>query len=113
MEAGFERRVFLLTDGGVSDPEAIINLVKKHCNTNKDDKVFTFGIGDGCSRYIVEESAKAGNGDFNFVAQTNIQQLKSIVISSLAKASEPSLKECEFDFGVQRREAKDKILSII
>ena len=46
-----ETRIFLLTDGQVSDRENVINKAK----TGSDKiRVHTFGIGSGCDKYMVE-----------------------------------------------------------
>ena len=43
------RQVFLLTDGEVSDPDALIKCTAQRVNKAR---VFTFGIGTGASRYL-------------------------------------------------------------
>lgn len=62
LSAGQEKRVFLLTDGCVSSPDSVIKMIRTHCQENEDTKVFSFGISNYCDKYLVEESAKAGNG---------------------------------------------------
>ena len=54
--------IFLLTDGCVYNDDEIINSIKENCSTNNfgKTKLFTFGIGEGCSRHLVIEAAKAG-----------------------------------------------------
>ena len=41
-----QRTIILLTDGAVSNTEEILNYVAKH---KKSNRVFTVGIGSGCS----------------------------------------------------------------
>jgi len=60
--------------------------------------VFSFGIGSGASRSLVEGSAKQGKGDFTFVEDSNLEALKAKVINMLEKASEPALLDCSFRF---------------
>ena len=55
----YERKIFLLTDGAVSDPNQIVELVRANA---KDTKVYTVGIGNGCSEFLVKQVAIAGNG---------------------------------------------------
>lgn len=43
---GYPRQIFLLTDGGVSNTEGVINMVGVN---NKYSRVHTIGIGNGCS----------------------------------------------------------------
>lgn len=59
--------IFILTDGSVSNTQAIIEKVK----FNKEIcKVFTFGIGAGSSKELVREVAIAGRGSYQFVDDT-------------------------------------------
>ncbi|MCL2020470.1 MAG: VIT and VWA domain-containing protein [Oscillospiraceae bacterium] len=54
------RSIVLLTDGYFSGEEAVFNTISKNTiNTN----YFSFGIGHGTNRYIIEGIAKAGNGE--------------------------------------------------
>lgn len=95
------KRIFLLTDGSVSQPDQVIKLAK----TNADEgRVHSFGVGYGCSKYLVKEVAKAGRGSFSFVDEKQGSMLKSKVISALRKAVEPSLKNCAFTFNKQNFE---------
>lgn len=90
-----ETRIFLLTDGQVSDRE---NVIAKG-NTGSDHiRIHTFGIGSGCDVGMVEQVAKNGRGSCSLV-KDNDDNLKGLVISALANASEPSLKNCKFVFG--------------
>ncbi len=56
----------------------------------------SFGVGYGCSKYLVKEVAKAGRGSYSFVDEKSGSLLKAKVISALRKAVEPSLKGCRF-----------------
>ena len=90
------KKVFMLTDGEVSDPDKVIQLAKQ--NNNKV-RVHSFGVGFGCSKYLVKEVAKAGRGSYSFVDEQS-ENLKGKVISALRKAVEPSLKDCKFQYQV-------------
>jgi hypothetical protein len=68
---------------------------------NDNTRVFTFGIGNGCNKNLVENSAKAGKGKHYFVMEWEMDQLKAKVIDSLQTASEPALTGCEFSFGIR------------
>jgi len=61
---------------------------------------------------LVVGCAKAGLGDYSFVADGSLSELKAKVISSLQKASEPSLQDCSFTFGVPENN-NDKISSLM
>ncbi len=87
------KRIFLLTDGSVSQPDKVIELAKKGADKAR---VHSFGVGYGCSKYLVKEVAKAGRGSYSFVDEKQSGLLKAKVISALSKAVEPSLKGCSF-----------------
>jgi hypothetical protein len=91
---GFKnKKVFLLTDGAVSNPEKVIELAKKNADRVR---IHSFGVGYGCSKYLVKEVAIAGRGSYSFVDEKS-ENLKGKVISALRKAAEPSLKNCLFN----------------
>jgi len=84
----YAKKVFLLTDGAVSNPQNVIELIKKF---NKDAVVHTFGIGAGASEYLVRESARAGKGTFSFIAEDS--NLKAKVIEALQRCLEPCYQD--------------------
>ena len=47
---GYPKQIFLLTDGGVSNTEAVINMVRQN---NKYSRVHAIGIGNGCSQRLI------------------------------------------------------------
>ena len=47
------------------------------CAPDGLSKVFSFGIGNGCSRDLVIRSAEAGNGAYNFAEDSNLATLKA------------------------------------
>ncbi|XP_061170035.1 von Willebrand factor A domain-containing protein 5A-like [Saccostrea echinata] len=71
----YARQVFLLTDGQVWNVPEIVKLVKKQKNT----RIFTFGIGDGCSTELIKEVAKASRGKATFVKDN--ERLASKIMS--------------------------------
>ena len=59
-QAGVSRSVLLITDGYISGEKGVFDYIREnldHCN------VFSFGIGTGVNRYLVEGVAKAGMGE--------------------------------------------------
>jgi hypothetical protein len=60
------RSIFLLTDGGVSSPEAVINLCAQNI---RNTRVHAFGIGSGVSRELVSKCAERGKGVAEFVSE--------------------------------------------
>lgn len=60
----YQKRIFLLTDGSVGNPGKIIEIAKQN---NENGRVHTFGVGAGCSKYLVREVARAGRGSYSFI----------------------------------------------
>ena len=52
---GFNKKIFLLTDGGVSNTADIFNIIKRHANKVR---LFSVGIGSSPSRNLVIQSAR-------------------------------------------------------
>ncbi|XP_055997224.1 von Willebrand factor A domain-containing protein 5A-like isoform X2 [Ostrea edulis] len=73
----YARQVFLLTDGQVSNVSKIVQMVRKQENT----RVFTFGIGNGCSTELIRNVAKVSNGKATFVKDKD--RLQSKVMSAM------------------------------
>lgn len=91
----YSHRIFLLTDGQVGNVQQIVDFVGQ--NTNKA-RVHTFGIGSGCDRNLVKETANAGRGSASF-AEDGSSDLRGLVIKALKNASEESLRDCKLQWG--------------
>ena len=63
-------------------------------------RIHSFGVGSGCSKYLVKEVAKAGRGSYSFVDERS-ENLKGKVINALRRAVEPSLTACSFAYSVK------------
>ena len=88
------RQVFLLTDGQVSNTEAVISLVRKHSGTTR---VFTFGIGAGASHHLVRGVARAGEGAAELIYPG--ERIEGKVLRQLEKAMTPALSDVKVDWG--------------
>ena len=62
---GLARQVVLLTDGEVSNTDAVIALAKRNAGTTR---FFMFGIGAGASQHLVSAVARASGGAAEFIA---------------------------------------------
>ena len=100
VETGFKKRIFLLTDGQVGNTDMIIGLIEGECGKADDTKVFSFGMGENCSKTLITESANSGKGKSYFVENDDEIEMKEQVIDALQKAAEPALINCNFDFGL-------------
>jgi Vault protein inter-alpha-trypsin domain/von Willebrand factor type A domain len=83
--------IILLTDGGISNVNEVLRLVK----SNQEVNVFTIGIGQSVSQQLVQGMADEGNGKAEFVDHSG-SQLQSKVISQLKKA-ETSIRRYQKD----------------
>lgn len=54
----------MLTDGEVDEPKDVVSLIRKN---NGYNRVNSIGFGSSVDKYLIEESAKAGKGIFEFV----------------------------------------------
>ena len=94
-EPAYPRNIFLLTDGGVSSPGNVINLVGKNVSSAR---CHSFGIGSGASRELVKKTAIAGKGSYQFIndGETN---MNAKVIASLNRAVKPAFADLKAHFG--------------
>ena len=63
----------------------------------------TFGIGNGCDKELIKMSAIAGRGSYSF-ATDNSSNLSGQVVEALKKATQPSLKDCNFTWSDRKIE---------
>jgi hypothetical protein len=61
---GYPKQIFLLTDGGVSNTEGVIQLVGREV---KYSRCHSIGIGNGCSEALIKGCAEKGKGKFIFI----------------------------------------------
>jgi len=91
----YQKTIFLLTDGSVSDPDGVIKLIEQNCNDNKC-RVFTVGVGNGCSSYLVTKAAKAGQGKHEFIPDNS--DIEAKIVQLLAKSYSPSITNLEITY---------------
>src|SRR5262245_16709526 len=90
---GLPRQLFVLTDGQVSNTEAVIALVRKH---SVETRAFTFGIGAGASAHLVRGIARAGEGEAEFIHPG--ERIEEKVVRQLKRALSPALTDVVVDW---------------
>ena len=83
MSKSYNKRIFLLTDGDVHNPGEVYDVIKKGMRDNGKDRVFTFGIGNGCDKTLVKEAALHGKGDYALVGYDDLDKLNEKVVDLL------------------------------
>ncbi|HYR44389.1 MAG TPA: VIT domain-containing protein [Terriglobia bacterium] len=92
-DAEFPRQLFVLTDGEVSNTDAVINLVREN---RASTRLFSFGIGAGASHHLVRGIARAGNGSAEFVYPG--ERIETKVLRQLQRALRPPLSDVRLDW---------------
>lgn len=88
----------MLTDGAVGAPEEVVQYINKN---NFNTRFHAFGIGDGASTYLINESAKAGLGK-SYMVPDGDTTLNSKVISALKYACKPAFTGINVDWGTPK-----------
>jgi len=87
------RQVLLFTDGQVSNEDDVIALCKLNV---KNVRVFTFGIGSGCSEYLIKGAARAGKGASEFIFPG--ERIEPKVLRMFKRIATPSYPSVEVDW---------------
>ena len=74
---GYTRNILIMTDGEVTSPDLVINLVHTQSKLT-NTFVHTIGIGSGASRHLVEGVANAGRGAYYFITEGEVIMPKVI-----------------------------------
>ena len=70
---GFVRQVVFLTDGSVSNEDALFKNIQRKLG---DSRLFTVGIGSAPNSFFMRRAADIGKGSFTFIGSTNEVQPK-------------------------------------
>jgi hypothetical protein len=96
----YPRSIFLLTDGSVSNTNACCDFIAgelKAAKRHQSTRVFTLGMGNDCSRALVNGIAEAGKGVSAYVEDED-SGTKSTVIRLLQRASQASFNEISIEW---------------
>lgn len=96
LKSGYLRDVILITDGQISNEDAVMKLVKRHADKTKLSAV---GIGSGPNEFLIKGVARAAGGATEFIAPKERIEPKALRLFQKAIAgSISSLKiECGFE----------------
>lgn len=88
------RQIVLLTDGQISNEPAVLKLAKDRAAFNR---IFSFGIGNSCSRSLVEGIARATRGAAEFVGEGEATEPK--VLRTFGRISSPAIRDMAIESG--------------
>lgn len=88
------RQIVLLTDGQISNEPAVLKLAKDRAAFNR---IFSFGIGNSCSRSLVEGIARATHGATEYIGEGEAIEPK--VLRTFGRISSPAIRDVAIESG--------------
>ena len=88
------RQIVLLTDGQISNEPAVLKLARDRAAVNR---IFSFGIGNACSRSLVEGIARATHGATEFVGEGEAIEPK--VLRTFGRITSPAIRDVAIGYG--------------
>jgi hypothetical protein len=90
---GYQKQIFVLTDGEVANVEEIIALIK---NCKGNHRIFSLGLGSSACHYLVNSIARVGHGT-SMYASLN-ENLETKILTQLQLALQPSVTNVQFEW---------------
>ncbi len=90
---GLVRQVVVMTDGQVTNTDAVLALAAKHAGASR---VFTFGIGSGASHHLVRGLARAGRGAAEFIHPG--ERIEPKVVRQFGKLLSPAISDVRVEW---------------
>ncbi|KAL4484467.1 hypothetical protein ABPG74_019644 [Tetrahymena malaccensis] len=90
---GYNKQIFLFTDGQVDFPEKVVNLIK---NNNKFNRIHSIGFGSGADKNLIKETAIAGKG-ISRIVNMNCD-LSEVIIEILSLCITPTFDEFKVSY---------------
>ncbi|WP_446011840.1 marine proteobacterial sortase target protein [Candidatus Electrothrix sp.] len=80
------RQVVFLTDGSVSNEQALFTLIKRKLG---DSRLFTIGIGSAPNSYFMTRAATLGRGNYTFIGK--LEEVREKMSTLFAQLEQPAL----------------------
>ena len=90
---GLPRRIVVLTDGEVTNTDAVLALAARHAG---EARIFTFGIGAGASHHLVRGLARAGGGCAEFIYPG--ERVEQKVVRQFGRLLSPALEKVTLEW---------------
>lgn len=90
---GGVRQVLLLTDGQVSNEDAVHQLAQEYASQNR---IFTFGIGNSSSEHLVRGIAQATGGVAEFISDN--ERIEPVVLRTFSRMGTPIIQDIHLEF---------------